>query len=322
MNYSYTKTGGVESIAALIDGQLYQATDRHPNWERIEENCFDETLTAGDFDMGQKVADYLALSDDMEVKEGRLLFMGEQMHGVLADKILESVRNGDNAQPLVQFAEKLRSNPSRNSRDQLFNWLEKAGLELTPDGNVIGYKSVYSNPDNSDYSFRSVSSGKARVNGVAQVGQIFQSVGDTVSMDRSDVTDNPAVACSHGLHVGTLSYAKGFSGDTILIIHVDPADVVSVPQDSNFEKMRVCRYWVADVYKTEPKVLTHSFDSSLIKSASWQEIDETYGILTVELNNGVYNYEEVPLWNYETLVHSDSPGCWYITYIRYNYNLI
>lgn len=318
MKYTYIKNDDSETIVALIDGDLYSITNEHPCWDDVRWKCSEGTATPEDFDIEKKVIKYLELSDRAGIDNGVLNFDGEEMHTVLADKIIANVTDGVDATGLVNFMELLADNPSRNSRDQLFTWLEQSGFEITDAGLIVGYKSVYS----TDEGYLSVSSGTATVNGITHTGQIPQKIGDVVTMPRSEVTDNPAESCSYGLHVGTLSYAKGFSGDTILIIHVDPADVVSVPQDSNFEKMRVCRYWVADVYKTEPKVLTHSFDSSLIKSASWQEIDETYGILTVELNNGVYNYEEVPLWNYETLVHSDSPGCWYITYIRYNYNLI
>jgi hypothetical protein len=316
MNYSYTKTGGVESIAALIDGQLYQATDRHPNWERIEENCFDETLTASDFDMERQVADYLALSDDMEVKDGGLFLLGEPMHGVLADKILESVRNGDNAQPLVQFAEKLRSNPSRNSRDQLFNWLEKAGLELTPDGNVIGYKSVHSVPDLGEY--HSVSRGIAWVNGERKLGQIYQKIGDVVTMPRSEVTDNPAESCSYGLHVGTREHAEAFLGDTVLLVYVNPKDVVSVP-NADATKMRVCQYKVGAVLVPEPVEEEPSVDvaewytfvySSLLKQGTWTP-DKwgVFGELKLTFNNGKsYYYRDVPGTTWADLVKDDKNG--------------
>jgi hypothetical protein len=49
--------------------------------------------------------------------------------------------------------------------------------------------------------------------------------------------------CSVGLHVGTYDYASNFTLN-VLEVHVNPRDVVSVPTDSNWAKVRCCRYVV------------------------------------------------------------------------------
>jgi hypothetical protein len=48
------------------------------------------------------------------------------------------------------------------------------------------------------------------------------------------------------LHVATFDYAQKFaSGDDRLVeVHVDPSDVVCVPEDYNGTKMRVCAFKV------------------------------------------------------------------------------
>jgi hypothetical protein len=63
-------------------------------------------------------------------------------------------------------------------------------------------------------------------------------------MARDLVNDDRNSACSVGLHVGTFGYAESFA-EQMLVVLVDPADVVSVPTDSNAQKMRVCRLYVA-----------------------------------------------------------------------------
>jgi hypothetical protein len=55
------------------------------------------------------------------------------------------------------------------------------------------------------------------------------------------------VGCHTGLHAGTWDYATTFSGDTLLLVKVNPRDVVSVPTDCNWQKIRTCRYTVVDV---------------------------------------------------------------------------
>lgn len=75
-------------------------------------------------------------------------------------------------------------------------------------------------------------------------GHVPYPVGATVWMPRDLVSDDRNSACSVGLHVGTYCYAERFS-EQMLVVLVDPADVVSVPTDSNAQKMRVCRLYVA-----------------------------------------------------------------------------
>lgn len=48
-------------------------------------------------------------------------------------------------------------------------------------------------------------------------------------------------ACNYG--------AEG--GDRIVIVEVDPADVVSVPTDCSCQKVRTCRYTVVDEFRGE-----------------------------------------------------------------------
>ena len=65
-------------------------------------------------------------------------------------------------------------------------------------------------------------------------------------MERSKVTYNPKVTCSSGLHVCSYSYLSSFSGDRIVICEVEPHNVVSVPVDYYFAKMRCCKYKVIE----------------------------------------------------------------------------
>ncbi len=74
-------------------------------------------------------------------------------------------------------------------------------------------------------------------------------------MDRGEVDDNREVGCSAGLHVGAIEYVKGYSGTgcdnggKYIICKVDPADVVSVPKESDCTKLRTCKYEVVGLYE-------------------------------------------------------------------------
>ena len=63
------------------------------------------------------------------------------------------------------------------------------------------------------------------------------------------------MGCSNGLHAGALNYVASYgsveSNDRIVIVKINPEDVVSVPSDCNCEKLRTCRYEVVGEYQGE-----------------------------------------------------------------------
>lgn len=331
MKYTLLQTNDASSITALIDGELYTATDEHPFFVQIVEAVVDGTATPDTFNGEAGVLDYLQLADGVEVRDSVLYYDDEQMHDALAQKIIKMLKANEEPTALVNFLVWLKQNPSRNSRDQLFGWLEQSGFEITDTGYIIGYKSVYSAlPD----QYHSVSRGTAWVNGEKQTGQIYQRIGDVVTMPRSDVTDNPAESCSYGLHVGTRGYAESFSGDTVLLVYVNPKDVVSVPND-DATKMRVCEYTVGKVFIPEPPsieeatltVVYNFVNSSLIKSATWvPDYTEYYGELTVTFHDDrSYKYSGVPYNVWDDLVAADdncNASHYFNTSIKGNYEVV
>ena len=79
--------------------------------------------------------------------------------------------------------------------------------------------------------------------------------GQVCEIPRSAVDDNPDNTCSHGLHVGGYEYAKDFaSGGKLVLVKVNPRDVVAVPNDYNGQKMRVCRF---EVLKEATDIVPH-----------------------------------------------------------------
>lgn len=71
-------------------------------------------------------------------------------------------------------------------------------------------------------------------------------LGQAVSMERESCDNDPNNTCSSGLHVGAPGYVAGFGGrnhsNYILACLVSPMNVVAVPYDYDFEKMRTCEY--------------------------------------------------------------------------------
>ena len=74
-----------------------------------------------------------------------------------------------------------------------------------------------------------------------------------VEMNRNMVDDNRDITCSSGLHFCSIDYLKHFGGSKIVILKIDPADVVSIPSDYNNAKGRTCKYEIISELENAPE---------------------------------------------------------------------
>lgn len=195
--------------------------------------------------------------EDVEIDHGVVVIQGEEVHNLITEKILELAEVGRDYSPLVAFMANLSHNPSERSREQLFGFLEQAGLPLTPDGCFLSYKGV-------KHDFWDKHTGKT-----------FQYLpGKVIEMPREQVCDDPNQACASGIHVGTLDYAKGFATIQILL-KVNPADAVSVPTHER-SKLRVCRAEVVRVYEGDKVLARPVYTDEEIQHDHLLQADEDY----------------------------------------------
>ena len=255
--------------------------------------------------------------DGVKLENNQLVIDGEVIKGVLAERIVALQKEGLPIDSLVKFTKKLKLNPSFNSREQLYKFLEHNGHPITTEGNFIAYRGV-----TSDFKDK-------------HTGKFDNSPGSVCEMPRDEVDDNPNNTCSSGLHVACFDYAKGFS-ETTVEVEVDPADVVCVPTDYNGTKMRVCKFKVVTVCNTPNKeVLVPSScysekdrgglsykvdigDSSLIETARYYpDTKELY----VDFHDGRrYRYDNVPLSEIDDWEVAGSVGKYFINNIGYVYS--
>jgi len=119
-------------------------------------------------------------------------------------------------------------NPSKRAVTELYGFLEKNNLPITSDGHFLAYKKV-----KQDYTD-------------CYTGTMDNSVGKVVEMERNRVDDDQNNTCSTGLHFCSRDYLNHFGGERIVIVKINPRDVVSIPTDYNNAKGRACRYEVID----------------------------------------------------------------------------
>jgi len=164
--------------------------------------------------------------DRITIEGGVVTFDDEVLHGTLADRMVDMIQDGFGVEPLANFLINLDANPSRRAVDELYGFLEKGDLPITDDGYFVAYKKV-----KDDYKD-------------CHTGTIDNSVGEVVKMKRNRVNDNKDQTCSSGLHFCSRSYLGSFGGQRIMILKINPRDVVSIPSDYNDAKGRCCEYEV------------------------------------------------------------------------------
>lgn len=190
-------------------------------------------------------------------------FDDDPMHGAVTDAILRFLEEGEDVTPLVKFMENIMANPQEHSREQFYRWIEQHDFPIDDDGCIVAYKGVTTEQ-------LSIHSGGAYVDGEFVKGQIPNQVGSVITMGRSEVAHDPSVACHTGLHAGTWEYASSF-GHVVLHVKINPRDVVSVPNDYNSQKVRVCRYEVVGV-TTEKHTGSHF--APVVDEAYFDEDDD------------------------------------------------
>lgn len=229
------------------------------------------------------------LSKNLSIQNGHIFFGDNRLEETLANHMMslldeENVPKDEKMwRSYVKFLDNLYQNADEDIRQQLFRWMEyenKAGngFAITDDGCIVGYKGC----EGSVLEPVSVFSGNAIVDGVEVNGKIPNKVGSVIEMPRSAVQKDPAVGCSVGLHVGTRDYATQWA-PILLLVKVNPRDVVSVPYECESQKMRVCRYEVLKVIDaSEEHRMYHETNSTEDDSDNFPT-SEAYNLLGKEI---------------------------------------
>ena len=279
------------NLTLILKNKAHQVLPDHINYRLI----MDSLQSASEDELLELVDIQTAVATfsqgRVEVKNGQVLYDGEEVHGAISKRILEFMSKGLPFQPLVNFLDNLMENPSMQSQTELYDFLEHQYLPITEDGHFLAYKAV-----RNDYMDK-------------YAGTFDNRVGSICEMRRAKVDDNRGVGCSQGLHAGALNYVASYgsvdSGDKIVIVKINPKDVVSVPNDCNCEKLRTCRYEVVgeyqgellkplyksefseDNYDDEEEALYDEYDDAYWNSFDDEEEDEDES----DLDNGLYgNY--------------------------------
>jgi hypothetical protein len=218
------------NIVVVIDNKPHTINKTHITYQKVL-----DAIKANDWDA---VKDFIEPKQvvlnygqgNVSVQGDTLFWKGKEMHTSLSKRMIAMLQEGFPIEPMVNFMENLMQNPSKRAVDELYGFLEKNSLPITPDGHFLAYKKV-----RRDYLD-------------IHSGTMDNSVGKVVEMERHDVDDNKDRTCSSGLHFCSESYLPHFGGSDsrVVVLKINPADVVSIPTDYDDAKGRACRYEVID----------------------------------------------------------------------------
>jgi hypothetical protein len=221
------------------------------------------------------VTETLQIDEFVFSTDGSVSYKGENLPKPLARKLHSIRTDGLSLKLFVNFWENLCLNPSRTSVEQLFDFLMVRELAITEDGCFLAYKKVESN----FYSVTGNTDTKVIRGTVNAGGKIYNGIGEVIQVLRRDVDDDRNNHCSYGLHVGSLSYAKDFpsnSTSNVVIVKVNPKDVVSVPPDANCQKCRVCEYEVVGQFEQEIVASVVDKNNKPIQNEQMAQVDDTF----------------------------------------------
>lgn len=233
----------------IVDSQTYNFDASHPNYEGLVE-CV-RTGDAEEFlellNSGVKIENWS--EGNFEFRDGILYYGDEQIAQQPTERIINMIKNGWDHGPMLAYLDLLYQNVSHRAVMESYDWCSHKGLPITEDGYLLGYKgvAVYSGSETKDKMGREIKSGDLVDK---YTGNSYRNnIGDVCRMNRRQVSDNCNEGCAAGLHVGTYEYANDWATSLgkVVLVKFSPADIVSVPTDCNFQKMRVSQYTVIGI---------------------------------------------------------------------------
>ena len=194
----------------------------------------------------------------------------------ITDKIIKYKELEIPYESIVAFHRNVLKNPSESARKELFWFLEHNGHPLTEEGYFLAYKAVRTD-FYSKYNYL-----EGSPDNVLNAPQTW------VETKREEVDPDRNRTCSNGLHCANYNYAHGVYGsrsDLLIELIVDPKDVVTVPNDYNNQKMRVCRYFVVGPCEGEntntlyndwnkSKLVDNNAPTNMVTEGDCEEVDE------------------------------------------------
>ena len=232
------------ALTVAVDGKAHTVPRSAANYADLK-----KALIAGETDISVykrllNIRDYVAQLTEgrAELVDGKLYFDGKPVNGALAERVYTMFSEGFGVAPFLRFLNRLAANPrmiegdplySPSFENELYLFLEGGDCPITEDGTFLAYKMIRDN-------YRDI-----------YTNTMDNSPGSLVSLNKpTDVNPNRGETCARGLHFASLNYVQNGSyghvsrGHRLVVVEVDPADVISIPYDYQNSKGRAWKYTI------------------------------------------------------------------------------
>jgi len=273
-SYPYLIQG--TNIVIFINNETYTITKSHISYEKVL-----ESIRSNDWETVKNIIDPKKViinygKGNVSIQGETLYWKDKEFHNSLSSRMIKMFQDGFSIEPMINFMENLMENPSYRAVNELYEFLEKNNLPITPDGHFLAYKKV--NNDYMDVHSRTVPNKLAKmftdeeIQSMPIVGgrndevtvKINSDNVTVVKMPRNQVNDDKTQTCSEGLHFCSKEYLSSFGGERIMVLKINPRDVVSIPVDYNRSKGRCNRYQII----AELGVKEEVFDEVVMENAN------------------------------------------------------
>ena len=173
-------------------------------------------------------------------------------------------------------------NPSEECRKNLYWFLQLHGLKLAKCGFFVAYRNVDTTKEKGVYTDHHSHSTRIKI-------------GEMVTLPREKCDCDSNNECSKGLHCASVKWLKkNYFGNVGLACLVNPADVVAVPHNSEYGKLRTCAYLPMEIIHYDenddviPLNVEDGFDCSYVTKVIYEgtmgtKEDSTYKINIPEI---------------------------------------
>jgi len=240
-----------------LGGQPFIFDHTHPRYTGLVECVHSEDVDefVNLFNTGHQIEDWS--EGDFEFRDGFLYFEDEQIATDPTNRIIECIAGGFPHKFMLNYLTNLYDNVSERAVQESYKWTSHNKNEYITEGDLVD-----------------IHTGKSFRN----------NVGDKCSMKRRQVCDDHTKGCDTGLHVGTYEYACNWAGNSgvVVLVKFNPANIVSVPSDCQYSKLRVSEYEVVAIAREqleEPVYMEDEDDDMYDDESSvnyYEELGENY----------------------------------------------
>jgi len=232
----------LDGASGYVDGKPFTVTSKHPNYltvmEALRLKQYDQVHGLLDIQkmVEKQVEKYQTINGiKLDLAAGTVTYKGFVIGGNLVQQILTMARRKFDVTPMCNVINNAMSNPNVDVPGRVYDWMVAANMPISDDGCLIAYKRVRTDMT----SFYD--------------GKTFHRVGQVTEIPREDCCEDSSQTCAAGLHFCSQQYLPSYCGGQgkILMLKINPRDIVAIPPDYNNSKGRCCKYEVIAVLNSQ-----------------------------------------------------------------------